>query len=78
MLARDKAGEIFGLLLIIAPAADLIDTQVGMRAIGKPERGARPADFLNRDDMLQIAEAQSAISLVNSHSVKAQSAHLRP
>ena len=56
MLARDEAGEVFRLLLVIAPAADLIEAQVGMRAIGQTNAGARAADFLARDDVFELAE----------------------
>ncbi len=49
-----------------------------MRAVGKPHTGARPADFLARDHMLQIAEAKPAIGFGDGNAVQAQLAHLRP
>jgi len=39
MLAGNQLWQIFPLLRLIAVAADLVDAEVGMRAIGKPDRG---------------------------------------
>ena len=78
MLAADQLGEIFALLLVIAPAADLVDAQVGVRAVAQADRGRRPRHFLLRDDMLEIAEAEPAPFLLDGDAVQAELAHLRP
>ncbi len=78
MLARDQRGEILGLLLGIAPAADLVDAQVRMRAVAEAERGRGPADFLDRDDVFEIAETQPAIGFTHGQAVQAELAHLAP
>ena len=61
MLSRNQTGQILRLLLFIAPTADLIDAQVRMRAIGQAQRCARPADFLDRNYMFEIAQPQPTI-----------------
>ena len=78
MLAGDQPGQILGLLLRIAPAAQLVDAQVGVRAVRQPQRGARAADLFHRDDMLKIAQAQPAVFLAHRDAVQAELAHLRP
>src|SRR3546814_1955230 len=35
VLARDQPGQVFGFLFGIAPAADLVDAEVGMRAVAE-------------------------------------------
>jgi hypothetical protein len=49
-----------------------------MRAIGQADRAARPADFLHRDDMVEIAQAQPAPFLFHGDAVQAQRAHRLP
>jgi hypothetical protein len=56
MLARDQLGQILALLRIAAVAADLIDAQVGVRAVGEPNRRRAAAQFLHRDAVLEITE----------------------
>ncbi len=43
MLAGDEFGQIARLLRVIAVAHDLVDAEVGMRAVGQPDRAARRA-----------------------------------
>ena len=49
-----------------------------MRAVGKANRGRSAADFLDRDDMLQIAKAKAAIGFVHSQAMKPEFTHGRP
>ncbi len=49
-----------------------------MGAVGEADRGRGPGYFLLRHDMLEIAEAEPAIFLLDGDSVKAELAHLRP
>src|SRR5689334_10557781 len=78
MLARDQFRQVFALLVVIAPTADLIDAEIGMGAIGKSDRGRCAGHLLLGDDMLEIAEAQPAILLLDRDSVEAERAHFRP
>jgi hypothetical protein len=77
-LPTNQLRQIFGLLLGIGPAADLVDAQVGMRAVAQPDRGGRAADLLAGDEMFEIAEPKPAIRLLNGDAVQAQLAHHRP
>src|SRR3546814_7139882 len=58
MLARDQPRQIFRLLLWIAPAADLVDAQIRMGAIGQADSSRSTRYFLDRDHMVEIAEPQ--------------------
>ena len=48
-----------------------------MGAVGQADRGRGPRHFLHGDDMLEIAEAEAAIFLLDSNAVQAIR-HLRP
>ena len=49
-----------------------------MGAVTEADRGRRPRNLLLRDDMLEIAEAEAAIVLLDGDPVQAELAHLRP
>ena len=49
-----------------------------MGAVAEADRGRRARDFLLRDDMLDIAEPEPALFLLDGDSVKPELAHLRP
>ncbi len=72
MLAADQAGEVFGLLLRVAPARDLIDAQIGMRAVGQAERSAGAAHFFDSDSVFEIAQPGTAVRFAHRHAVQAQ------
>src|SRR3546814_16860394 len=55
MLAADQFREIFRLLFIIAPAADLVDAEVRVGTIAEADRRRRARYPLDRADMFQIA-----------------------
>src|SRR3546814_2863402 len=44
VLARDQPGQVFGFLFGIAPAADLVDAEVGMRAVAETDRSRGAAE----------------------------------
>ena len=46
-----------------------------MGAVGQADRGRGPRHFLLRDDMLEIAEAEPAILLLDGDPVQAERAH---
>ena len=60
------------------PTRDLVDAQIGVRTIRQPDGGRRPADFLNGDNMFQIAKAKAAIFLRNRQAVKPKRTHGGP
>src|SRR5262249_31448968 len=64
------------LLIVAAVAADLVDAEVRMRAIGQPDRGGGARDFLHRDAVLEIAEPRPAPFLLDRDAVHAQLAEL--
>ena len=78
MLAGDELGEIFRLLRVAAPAADLVDAEVGVGAIGQADRSGGARDFLLCDYMVEIAEAKAAPFLLDRDPVQAKGSHLRP
>src|SRR5215203_3372774 len=49
-----------------------------MRAVAQADGRRRTAEFLDRHDMLEIAEARAAILLLDSDAVQAKRAHLGP
>ena len=49
-----------------------------MRAVAEPDAGRSAADFLDRDDVFEIAEAQSAPLFFHRDAVQAQRAHRFP
>ena len=70
--------QIFALLRVAAVAPELVDAEIGMRAVGQPDRRAGARDLLHRHAMLEIAEAGAAIFLLDRDAVQAERAHLRP
>src|SRR6266702_4315617 len=78
MLAGDQLRQIFPLLQLVAVAADLVDAEVGMRAVGQADRGRRPRNLLDRDAMLEIAEAGSAIFLFHRDAMQAERSNFGP
>lgn len=49
-----------------------------MRAIAQPDGGGGAADFLDRDDMLEVAEAQPTKVFLYGDAVQTERTHLRP
>src|SRR5208282_3690459 len=71
-------GQIFCLLRGAAVAADLVDAQVRVRAVGQPHRSGGAADFLHRHDMGEITHLRAAVLLLHGDPEQAQIAHLLP
>ncbi len=78
MLAADQLGQVLRLLRGAAVAADLVDAEVGMRAVAQAHRGAGAGDFFQRHHMRQIAHARAAIGLGHGDAQQAQVAELAP
>ena len=69
MFAGNQLWQIFPLLRLAAVAADLVDAEVGMRAIGQADRGRGPRHFLECDAVLEIAEAAAAVFFLDGDTV---------
>ncbi len=78
MFAGNQLRQIFALLRLAAVAADLVDAEIGMRAVGQADRRRSARDFLDRDAMLEIAEPGAAILLLDGNAVQAERADFRP
>ena len=78
MLARDQLGQVAPLVLVAAIAPDLVDAEIGMGAIGQPDRRRAAADLLHGDAVLEIAEPGSAMLLLDGDPEDAEGAELRP
>src|SRR5437763_7747604 len=78
MVAGNQLRQIFPLLPLIAIAADLVDAEVGMRAIGQSDGGGRPRDFLDRNAVLEVAEPRAAKFFLDCDAVQPKRADLRP
>ena len=78
MAAVDELRQVFALLRLAAVAADLIDAEIAMRAVGEADRGRGAADLLHRDDMREIAHAGAAEFLFDGDAEQAERAHFRP
>src|SRR4051794_4535198 len=78
MLARNQFGQIFALLRVAAVAADLVDAEVGMRAVGKADCGRGARNLLDGDAVLEIAEPDAAIFLLDRDPVQAERADPGP
>ena len=78
MRAGNELGQIALLLLVAAVAADLIDAQVRMRAVGQTDRSGGARNLLHGDAVRQIAEAGAAKFLFDGDAEQAELAELRP
>src|SRR6266850_1239029 len=78
MLARDELRQVFALLCIAAVPADLVDAQVGVRAVREPDRRRGARDLLHRDDVGEIAHRRAAVLFFHRHAEQAQRAELAP
>jgi hypothetical protein len=78
MLAGDQLGQVLRLLRWCAVAVDLVDAEVGMRAVGQAHRGRATADFFDGDDMRQVTHASAAVFLVYGDTEQAHVAELAP
>jgi len=61
VLAADQFGQVFGFLFVIAVAVDLVDAEVGMRAVGQRHRGRATADFFHDHHVGQVTQAGTAV-----------------
>jgi hypothetical protein len=63
VFAGDQLGQVFLALRFAAVAANLVDAQIRVGAVGQADRGRGAGDFLQRDDVRQIAHVGAAVFL---------------
>src|SRR6201999_2015678 len=78
MLTRNQFWQVFPFLLLVAVAANLVDAEIGMRAVGQADRRRRARYFLERDAVLEIAEPRAAILLLHRDAVQAECTYFGP
>ena len=78
MLAGDQPGQIAAALVGRAVEPQLVDAEVGMRAIAEPHGRRRPAHLLHGDAMLQIAEPAAALLLLHRDAEQPERTQPRP
>ena len=78
VFARDQLWQIFPFLRLVAVALDLVDAQVGVRAVAQADRGARAADLLHRDHVGEVAHVRAAVFLGHGDAQDTELAHLAP
>ncbi len=60
LLAAYEPGQVPLLLFGRTPATNLVDAEIGVRAVGKSDGSRSAADFLHRDNVREIAQAGTA------------------
>src|SRR3546814_17659889 len=78
MFARNQVWQIAALLRVGAPAADLIDAEIGVGALAEADRSRSARNFLHRDDMFEITETEPAEFFLASDAMKAERAPFGP
>ncbi len=78
MLAGNQLGQVFALLRFVAVAAELVDAEIGMGAVGEADGGRGTRDLLYGDAMGEVAQARAAIFLLHGDAVQTERAHFRP
>ncbi len=78
MLAGDQLRQIAALLRLVAVPAELIDAQIGMRAVGQADRRGSARHLLHRHAMREIAETGAAPLLFDGNAEKPERAELWP
>src|SRR5690606_2020929 len=75
---RDQLWQVAALLLLAAVTADLIDAEIRMRPVGQADRRRGAGNFLNGNHVLEIAEADAAIFLLDGDAVQTELSHPGP
>ncbi len=71
MLAGNQPRQVAALLLVGAEAPQLVDAEIGMRAVGEADGARDAADLFHGDDVLEVAEAEAAVFLGHGHAEQA-------
>ncbi len=71
-------GRYFWRLRFGTVAADLVNAQIGMGAVGQADRGRGAGNFLQRDDVGEVAHVGAAVFLAGGHAEQAHVAEFLP
>jgi hypothetical protein len=75
MLAADQLRQLCCLLPVVAPAPDLVDAQVRMRAIAQADRGRSARNLFAGDNMFEVAEPEATPLLIDRNTMQPHRAH---
>src|SRR3546814_9758203 len=78
MRISDGSSDVCSSDLLGAVQADLVDAEIGVRAIAQADRRRGPADLLHRHAMLEVAHAGAAVFLADCDAEHAEAAELAP
>src|SRR5581483_1435760 len=78
MRTGHQLGQVARLLLRAAVTADLVDAEIRMCAVGKPDRRGRARNLLHRHAMLEITETGTAKFLLDGDAEKTERAEIWP
>ena len=78
MLAAQELRQITALLLFGRVQRDLIDAQIGVRAVAEADRGRGAGDLLHGDGVREVAQARPAVLRRHGHAEQAELAELAP
>ena len=78
VFTADELGQVLFFLLVGAVAVDLVNAQVGVRAVRESHGCRGTADFLHGDDVCEVAHARAAVGFVNGNTQQAHVTELFP
>ena len=78
VFTADELGQVVLLLLVGAVAVDLVNAQVGVRAVRESHGCRGTADFLHGDDVCEVAHAGAAVGFVNGNTQQTHVTELFP
>src|SRR5262245_59281171 len=78
VLAGDELRKVAPLLLGAAVQAELVHAEIGLSAVGEPDRARRAGDFLHDDAVLEIAKPEPAERLGHRNAMHAELAERGP
>ena len=78
MLTADQFGQVFGFLLGGGVDLQLVNAQVGVRAVGEPDGSTGPGDLLHGDTVGQVAHTAAAIFFRYGNAQQAHIAEFLP
>src|SRR5207237_10814140 len=76
--AGNELWQVFAFLRRAAVAPDLVDAQVRVRAVGKPDRRGSARDLLHRDNVGEVAHHGAAVVFLDRDAQEAELAELGP
>lgn len=78
MLPTDQLGQILELLLRVSVPDELVDAEVGVRAVGEADGAGCPGDLLHGDAVVHVPEPHPAVLLGRGEAVEVEVPHEPP